>query len=59
MQIMVDFIDPKNDKILMQLTAVSEVNGPKDKKNKAIKSMEKIAQTYKNHILPSNDLNKP
>lgn len=50
MQLMVDFIDPSNDKILMQLTAVSEVTSPKDKKNKAIKSIEKIAETYKTHI---------
>jgi len=50
MQIMVDFIDPKNDKLLMQLTAVSEVTSPKDKKNKAIKSIEKITETYKTHI---------
>jgi hypothetical protein len=52
MQIMVDFIDPKNDKILMQLTAVSEVTSPKDKKNKALKSIDKIVETYKNHIRP-------
>ncbi|MCL6258734.1 DUF4136 domain-containing protein [Aquiflexum sp. TKW24L] len=55
MQIMVDFIDPKNDKILMQLTAVSEVTSPKDKKNKAIKSIEKIVQTYNSHVkIPRN-----
>jgi hypothetical protein len=54
MQIMVDFIDPKNDKILMQLTAVSEVTSPKDKMNKALKSIEKISQTYKLHVQPSS-----
>lgn len=54
MQIMVDFIDPNNDKILMQLTAVSEVTSPRDKKNKALKSIEKIAETYKNHMKPTN-----
>ncbi|MCH6198965.1 DUF4136 domain-containing protein [Aquiflexum sp. LQ15W] len=50
MQIIVEFIDPKNDKILMQLTAVSEVTNAKDKKNKALKSIEKITETYKIHI---------
>ncbi|MCH6234443.1 DUF4136 domain-containing protein [Cognataquiflexum rubidum] len=54
MQIMVDFIDPKNEKILMQLTAVSEVTNPKDKNKKALKSIEKIAQTYKSHMIPTN-----
>jgi hypothetical protein len=51
MQIMVDFIDPKNDKILMQLTAVSEVSSPKDKNRKALKSIEKVIQTYKSHMI--------
>lgn len=54
MQIMVDFIDPNNDKILMQLTAVSEVNSPMDKNKKASKSIEKIAQSYKNHMILTN-----
>jgi hypothetical protein len=54
MQIMVDFIDPNKDKILMQLTAVSEVSGTKDKKKKAIKSIEKITQTYNSHIHSTN-----
>ena len=55
MQIMVDFIDPNNDKILMQLTAVSEVSSARDKKTKALKSIEKIAQTYKSHINPTKE----
>ena len=50
MQIIVEFIDPKNDKILMQLTAVSEVINAKDKKNKALKSIEKITETYITHL---------
>jgi hypothetical protein len=50
MQIMVDFIDPKNDKLLMQLTAVSEVSSAKDKQKKALKSIEKIVDTYVNHL---------
>lgn len=55
MQIMVDFIDPKNEKILMQLTAVSEVSSPKDKNKKALKSIDAIANVYKNHILNSKN----
>ncbi len=55
MQIMVDFIDPNNDKILMQLTAVSEVSSARDKKTKALKSIEKIAQTYKSYINPTKE----
>jgi hypothetical protein len=50
MQIMVDFIDPRNDKILMQLTAVSEVTSAKDKKKKSLKSIEKMVDAYVSHI---------
>ena len=50
MQVVVDFIDPKNDKMLMRLTAVSEVSSPKEKKKKVLKSVEKIIQTYQEHL---------
>lgn len=50
MQLIVDFIDTKNDKMLMQLTAVSEIHNPKDKKRKVRKSVEKVAETYITHI---------
>lgn len=54
MQLIVDFIDPSNDKKLMQLTAVTEIHNPKDKKKKLRKSVEKVAETYFDHIQTSN-----
>lgn len=50
LQLIVDFIDPKNDKILMQLTAVSEVHQSREKKKKLEKSVEKIVETYLSHM---------
>ncbi|EOZ98498.1 hypothetical protein A33Q_1152 [Indibacter alkaliphilus LW1] len=50
LQLIVDFIDPKNDKMLMRLTAVSEVTSEKDKRKKVIKSVEKVADTYQTHM---------
>lgn len=50
MQVVVDFIDPKNDKMLMQLTAVSEVSSMKEKKRRVLKSVNKIIQAYQEHI---------
>jgi hypothetical protein len=50
LQLIVDFIDPKNDKILMQLTAVSEVHQSNEKKKKLEKSVEKIVESYLSHV---------
>lgn len=50
MQLIVDFIDPANDKMLMRLTAVTEVYNPKEKNKKALKSVEIIGETYFQHI---------
>lgn len=50
MQLIVDFVDPKNDKMLMRLTAVSEVSSPKDKQKKVRKSVEKVVDTYFDHM---------
>lgn len=50
MQVVVDFIDPKNDRMLMRLTAVSEVSNQKEKNRRALKSVDKIIQTYYEHI---------
>ncbi|WP_373521319.1 DUF4136 domain-containing protein [Aquiflexum sp.] len=50
LQVVVDFIDPKSDKMLMRLTAVSEVSSQKEKSKKALKSVDKIIQTYESHI---------
>ncbi|PRY90637.1 DUF4136 domain-containing protein [Mongoliibacter ruber] len=50
LQLIVDFIDPKNDKMLMRLTAVSEVTSVKDKRKKVKKSVQKVVETYTAHI---------
>jgi hypothetical protein len=50
LQVVVDFIDPKNDRMLMRLTAVSEVSSQKEKNRKVLKSVDKIIQTYEEHI---------
>lgn len=50
MQLIVEFIDTRNDKMLMQLTAVTEVHNPSDKKRKVRKSVEKVADAYLAHI---------
>ncbi len=50
LQLIVDFVDPKNDKMLMRLTAVSEVNSQKEKRNKVKKSVEQVMKTYIEHL---------
>lgn len=50
LQLIVDFVDPKNDKMLMRLTAVSEVNSQKEKRRKVKKSVEQVVKTYIEHI---------
>lgn len=49
-QLIVDFIDPKKDKILMRLTAVSESNSPREKKKRLLKSVVQIVKTYQEHL---------
>jgi hypothetical protein len=49
-QLIVDFIDPKQDKMLMTLTAVSEASNPKTKSNNLVKSAKKVIQAYKVHM---------
>ena len=46
LQVILDFIDPVQDKYLMTLTAVSEVSSPKGKKNKVLKSLQKATETF-------------
>ncbi|MDX5339542.1 MAG: DUF4136 domain-containing protein [Cyclobacteriaceae bacterium] len=46
LQVILDFIDPAQDKYLMTLTAVTEVSSPKNKKNKVIKSLQKATDTF-------------
>jgi hypothetical protein len=54
LQVILDFIDPVQDKYLMTLTSVTEISSPKSKKNKVIKSLEKATATflYYNNNLP-------
>jgi len=49
-QLIVDFIDPKNDKMIMRLTAVSEAQNPREKIRRLEKSVEEVIRTYINHI---------
>ncbi len=46
LQVILDFIDPVQDKYLMTLTAVTEVSSPKGKKNKVSKSLQKVTETF-------------
>lgn len=45
-QVIVDFIDPKEDKFLMTLTGVTEVSSPKTKDNKVLKTVDKIIEEF-------------
>ena len=49
-QLIVDFIDPNKDKILMRITAVSEANSPKEKKKMLSKSVTQTVKTFKEHL---------
>ena len=46
LQVILDFIDPAEDKYLMTLTAVTEVSNPKSKAKKTIKSLHKATDTF-------------
>jgi hypothetical protein len=50
LQLIVDFIDPQKDKMLMRLTAVSEINNEKEKKKKLFKSVDQVVESFHNHI---------
>ena len=45
-QVIVDFIDPKEDKFLMTLTGVTEVSSPKTKDNKVLKTVDRIIDEF-------------
>lgn len=49
-QLIVDFIDPKQDKMLMTITAVSEASSPKTKNKNLVKSAKKVVQAYQAHM---------
>jgi hypothetical protein len=55
LQVILDFIDPAEDKYLMTLTAVTEVSSPKSKPKKTVKSLQKATDTFINlNIPPTN-----
>jgi len=49
-QVIVDFIDPKEDEFLMTLTGVTEVSSPKTKDNKILKTIDKIVERFISEI---------
>jgi hypothetical protein len=49
-QVIVDFIDPKEDKFLMTLTGVTEVSSPKSKDNKILKTTDRIIERFINEL---------
>jgi hypothetical protein len=49
-QVIVDFIDQKEDKLLMTLTGVTEVSSQKTKSNKVLKTTDKIIDYFLREI---------
>lgn len=49
-QLIVDFIDQKQDKLLMTLTGVTEVSSQKTKSKKVLKTTDKIVDYFTNEI---------
>lgn len=50
LQLIVDYIDPQKDQMLMRLTAVSEINNEKEKKKKLLKSVDQVVESFHNHV---------
>lgn len=46
LQVIVDFIDPKQDKFLMTLTGVTEVSSPKGKEKQVLRTVDKIVNSF-------------
>ena len=46
LQVIVDFIDPNQDKFLMTLTGVTEVSSPKTKQKKIEKTLDSVLKTF-------------
>jgi hypothetical protein len=53
LQVIVDFIDPKEDKYLMTLTAVTEVANPKSKPKVTLKALKEANKTFLQLNLPN------
>lgn len=49
-QFIVDFIDPKQDKLIIRITAVTETSNAKEKRRKLEKSVNLVGKTYLEHI---------
>lgn len=49
-QFIVDFIDPKQDKLIVRITAVTETSNAKEKRKKLEKSVNLVVKTYLEHI---------
>jgi len=54
-QVIVDFIDPLQDKFLMTLTGVTEVSSPKTKDNKILKTTDKIIERFISELETANN----
>lgn len=54
LQVILDFIDPVQDKYLMTLTAVTEVGSPKSKPKITLKSLHKATETFINLNQPNS-----
>lgn len=55
LQVIVDFIDPHAEKTLMTLTGVTEVDNPKSKGKKALKTTEKIISYFLTELYGSKN----
>jgi hypothetical protein len=53
LQVILDFLDPVQDKYLMTLTAVTEVTSPKSKPKLALKSLKSATETFINLNQPT------
>jgi hypothetical protein len=53
LQVIVDFIDPKEEKYLMTLTAVTEVANPKSKRKVTLKALKEANKTFLQFNLPN------
>lgn len=55
LQVILDFIDPAQDKFLMTLTGVTEVSSPKYKQKKVEKTLDSVLRSFLNQkIQPQN-----
>ncbi|UJP64369.1 DUF4136 domain-containing protein [Mongoliitalea daihaiensis] len=49
-QFIVDFIDPKQEKLVIRITAVTETSNPKEQQKKLEKSVNLVGKAYLEHI---------